>query len=111
MWSATDLRDAVARVARSLPEEAEDPSVVKADADSDAILRIAVTSNRRTAEDLTRLVTDLAEARLLAAPGVADLQIYGDRGLVFRVDVDLLQLAARGPQPCRSARRPQRCRL
>jgi len=94
--SATDLRDAVARVRGSLPDDTEDPRVVKADADSDAILRIAVTSNRRSAEDLTRLITDLAEARLLAAPGVADLQIYGDRGLVFRVDVDLLKLAARG---------------
>ena len=93
---ATDLRDAVARVAGTLPDESEAPRVVKADADSDAILRIAVTSNRRTAEDLTRLISDLAEARLLAAPGVADLQIYGDRGLIFRVDVDLLQLAARG---------------
>ena len=94
--AATDLRDAVARVQNSLPDGAETPRVVKADADSDAILRIAVTSPRRSAEDLTRLVTDLAESRLLAAPGVADLQIFGDRGLVFRVDVDLMQLAARG---------------
>src|SRR5690606_24700809 len=94
--AATDLRDAVARVTNSLPDGAEAPRVVKADADSDAVMRIAVTSSRRSAEDLTRLVTDLAEARLLASPGVADLQIFGDRGLVFRVDVDLMQLAARG---------------
>ena len=94
--AATDLRDAVARVTNSLPDGALAPRVVKADADSDAILRIAVTSARRSPEDLTKLVTDLAESRLLAAPGVADLQIFGDRGLVFRVDVDLLQLAARG---------------
>ncbi len=70
--------------------------MVKADADSDAILRIAVTSARRSAEELTELVRDLAETRLLAAPGVADLQVFGDRGLVFRVDVDLMALAARG---------------
>jgi HAE1 family hydrophobic/amphiphilic exporter-1 len=94
--AATDLRDAVARAGGTLPDAAEAPRVVKADADSDAVLRIAVTSARRSAEDLTKLVTDLAEARLLAAEGVADLQIYGDRGLVFRVDVDLMQLAARG---------------
>jgi HAE1 family hydrophobic/amphiphilic exporter-1 len=70
--------------------------VVKSDADSDAILRIAVTSSRRTADELTTLVRDLAEARLLSAPGVADLQIFGDRELAFRVDVNLMQLAARG---------------
>lgn len=94
--AATDLRDTIARVDNDLPDGAEAPRVVKADADSDAILRIAVTSGRRSAEDLTELVRDLAETRLLAAPGVADLQIFGDRGLVFRVDVDLMALAARG---------------
>ena len=94
--AATDLRDAVARVSNNLPDGADAPRVVKSDADSDAILRIAVTSARRTADELTTLVRDLAESRLLAAPGVADLQIFGDRELAFRVDVDLMQLAARG---------------
>ena len=94
--AATDLRDAVARVQNTLPEAADAPRVVKSDADSDAILRIAVTSPSRTADELTTLVRELAESRLLAAPGVADLQIFGDRELAFRVDVDLIQLAARG---------------
>ncbi|HLQ19969.1 MAG TPA: efflux RND transporter permease subunit [Tabrizicola sp.] len=94
--AAADLRDAVARLGGSLPDDADAPRVVKSDADSDAILRIAMTSNTRTAEELTTLVRDLAEARLLAAPGVADLQIFGDRQLAFRVDIDLMQLAARG---------------
>jgi HAE1 family hydrophobic/amphiphilic exporter-1 len=94
--AAADLRDAVARLGGSLPDGAEAPRVVKSDADSDAILRIAITSGTRTAEELTALVRDLAEARLLAAPGVADLQIFGDRELAFRVDIDLMQLAARG---------------
>lgn len=94
--AAADLRDAVARVSGNLPDEADPPRVVKSDADSDAILRIAVTSSRRTADELTTLVRDLAEPRLLSAPGVADLQIFGDRTLAFRVDVDLLQLASRG---------------
>ena len=94
--AATDLRDAVARVTNSLPDAADAPRVVKSDADSDAILRIAVTSSRRTADELTTLVRDLAESRLLSAPGVADLQIFGDRELAFRVDVNLMQLAARG---------------
>lgn len=93
--AATDLRDAVARVANTLPDAAEAPRVVKSDADSDAILRIAVTSSRRTADELTALIRDLAESRLLSAPGVADLQIFGDRELAFRVDVNLMQLAAR----------------
>lgn len=94
--AATDLREAVARVENSLPEAADAPRVVKSDADSDAILRIAVTSPKRTADELTALIRELAESRFLSVPGVADLQIFGDRELAFRVDVKLMQLAARG---------------
>jgi HAE1 family hydrophobic/amphiphilic exporter-1 len=94
--AATDLRDAVARQINNLPDGADAPRVVKSDADSDAILRIAVTSASRSADALTTLVRDMAESRLLAAPGVADLQIFGERELSFRVDVDQMQLAARG---------------
>ncbi len=94
--AATDLRDSIARIQNSLPDDADPPRVVKADADSEAVLRIAVTSSVRSAQDLTKLVADVVQDRLLAAPGVADLQIYGERELVFRVDIDQLQLASRG---------------
>ncbi|MGY6411141.1 MAG: efflux RND transporter permease subunit [Alkalilacustris sp.] len=93
---ATDIRDAVSRIAADLPDGAEDPQIVKADADSDPVLRISVTSSTRPPEELTRLIDDLVADRLISAPGVADLQFFGDREAVFRVDVDLLQLASRG---------------
>ena len=47
-------------------------------------------------EDLTDLVKNTVEDRLIAAPGVADLQIYGGRERIFRVDVDQIALASRG---------------
>jgi HAE1 family hydrophobic/amphiphilic exporter-1 len=94
--AATDLRDAIARIRNSLPTDADEPRVVKADANSDAVLRIAVTSPSRSAQELTRLVQDKVQDRLLAAPGVADLQIFGDREQVFRVDIDAMQMASRG---------------
>ncbi len=94
--AATDLRDAIARIRNSLPEDADEPRVVKADANSDAVLRIAVTSSSRSAQELTRLVEDMVQDRLLAAPGVADLQVFGDRDQVFRVDIDAMQMASRG---------------
>lgn len=94
--AATDLRDAIARIAGTLPEEADDPRAVKADANADPVMRIAVTSATRSPQDLTLLVQDVIEDRLLSAPGVADLQVYGDREQVYRVDIDQLQLAGRG---------------
>jgi len=94
--AATDLRDAVGRIAGTLPDDVDEPRIVKADANADPILRIAVTSATRAPQDLTRIVSDLVEDRLLSAEGVADLQIFGDREEVFRVDIDMAQLASRG---------------
>ena len=94
--AATDVRDAVARIANQLPEGADLPQIVKADADAQPVMRIAVTSTGRSPEDLTRLVQDRVEDRLISVNGVADLQVYGDREPFFRVDIDQLALASRG---------------
>jgi len=94
--AATDMRDAIGRIQNALPDGADDPQIVKADANADAVMRIAVTSDRRTAQELTQFAQDVIEDRLISVPGVADLQIYGDRESVFRVDIDQMQLASRG---------------
>lgn len=94
--AATDVRDAVARIVNQLPDGAEQPQIVKADANAQPVMRIAVTSMGRSPEDLTRLVQDQVEDRLISVNGVADLQIYGDREPFFRVDIDQLELASRG---------------
>jgi hydrophobic/amphiphilic exporter-1 (mainly G- bacteria), HAE1 family len=94
--AATDTRDAVARIANDLPDAADTPRIVKADANADAVMRIAVTSETRSPQDLTQLVRDQVEDRLISIPGVADLQIYGDREAIFRVDINQLELASRG---------------
>ena len=42
--AANDLRDAVGNVERQLPDDVEDVTIVKADDNSDAIMRLAVTA-------------------------------------------------------------------
>jgi HAE1 family hydrophobic/amphiphilic exporter-1 len=94
--AATDVRDAVARIVNQLPEAADQPEIVKADANAQAVMRIAVTSAGRSPQELTAIVADRVEDRLISVDGVADLQIYGDREPIFRVDIDQLELASRG---------------
>ncbi|MGY6703184.1 efflux RND transporter permease subunit [Roseinatronobacter sp.] len=94
--AATDIRDAIGRIRNALPDGVGEPRIIKADSDSDAVMRISVTSRTRSVQDLTRLVEDLVEDRLISAPGVADLQVFGARDAIFRVDIDMLELAARG---------------
>ena len=94
--AATDMRDAIARIQNDLPEEADPPRIVKADANAEPVMRLSLTSAQRSPEELTQLAEDLVEERLLSVEGVADLQIFGDRAEVFRIDINMQQLAARG---------------
>ncbi|CAH0341248.1 efflux RND transporter permease subunit [Rhizobium sp. CECT 9324] len=94
--AANDVRDALGRVANQLPEDADEPRIVKADSDSQAIMRLAVTSTKLSMEDLTLLVDNEISDRLAAVEGVADVQVYGDQEKVFRVDVNQAALASRG---------------
>ncbi|RYH11298.1 efflux RND transporter permease subunit [Tropicimonas sp. IMCC6043] len=94
--AATDVRDAVARIAGELPDGADDPEVVKADADAQPVMRIAVTSTGRSSHELTEIVQERIEDRLISVNGVADVSIYGDAEPIFRVDIDQAQLASRG---------------
>ncbi|MBW6422678.1 efflux RND transporter permease subunit [Rhizobium sp. XQZ8] len=94
--AANDARDAVGRIRNQLPDEVDEPRIVKADADSDAIMRLAVTSNKMSMEDLTQLVNNEIVDRLAAVEGVADVQLYGDQDKVFRVDINQSALAGRG---------------
>lgn len=94
--AANDVRDALGRVANQVPDGADEPRVVKADADSQPILRLALTSDRLSLEDLTLLAENEITDRLAAVEGVADVAVYGEQEKVFRVDVDQSKLASRG---------------
>ncbi|AXI54141.1 multidrug transporter AcrB [Sulfitobacter sp. JL08] len=94
--AATDIRDAVSRIVNDLPDNAENPQIVKADANADPIMRIAVTSSGRSPQELTQIVEERVLDRLISINGVADLQVYGDRQPIFRVDIDQLEMASRG---------------
>ncbi|ESY99412.1 efflux RND transporter permease subunit [Mesorhizobium sp. LNHC209A00] len=94
--AASDVRDAVGRVANQMPDTADPPRIVKADANSDAVMRLAVTSDTMSIQDMTVVVQDQIEDELAAVPGVADVQVYGDRDKIFRIDVDQNKLASLG---------------
>jgi HAE1 family hydrophobic/amphiphilic exporter-1 len=94
--AASDMRDAVSRIQGRLPDEADDPRVVKADTDGDAIMRLSATSDTVDIDTLTALVEDDISDRIAAVEGVADVQIYGDRESIVSVDIDADRLASRG---------------
>ncbi|MCV3764551.1 efflux RND transporter permease subunit [Rhizobium sp. TRM95796] len=94
--AAADVRDALGRVNDTLPEDVTAPRIIKADADSQPVMRLAVTSTTMRPEDLTVYIEDKIEPRLATVEGVADLQYYGEREKAFRIDIDQAKLASRG---------------
>jgi HAE1 family hydrophobic/amphiphilic exporter-1 len=94
--AASDMRDAVSRVQNQLPDLADIPRIVKADANAQAVLRLAVTARDMSVEDMTVLIEEEVVDAFAAVPGVADVQVYGDRDKIFRVDIDQARLAGHG---------------
>jgi hydrophobe/amphiphile efflux-1 (HAE1) family protein len=94
--AANDVREAVARVEAELPEGVENLTIVKADADAEPIMRLAVSSKRLAIDELTRAIEDVIEPALIAVPGVADVTPFGGRERVMRVRLVPERLAALG---------------
>ena len=72
--AASDARDSIGRILNQLPDDADEPRIVKADANADPVMRIGVTSQTMPIEELTDLVENTISDRLIAAPGVADVR-------------------------------------
>ncbi|MFX0543109.1 efflux RND transporter permease subunit [Roseovarius sp. S4756] len=94
--AASDVREAVARVETRLPDGVEDLYVVKSEQDANPIVDIAIWSNARPIDQLTRLVEDAVIPEFTAVPGVAEVVVFGDRQRVLRVEVAPERLAAFG---------------
>ena len=94
--AASDVREAVARIEPGLPDGVEDLYVVKSEQDAEPILDIAIWSEARPVDALTRLVEDSIIPELTAVTGVAEVALFGDRQRVLRVEVAPERLAAFG---------------
>lgn len=92
--ASADVREAVNRVSRQLPDRVERVTVVKADGDADPIMNIAIFSDALTQEDLTRVVEKDVVPMLISIKGVADVALAGDRKRVLRVAVDPLRMTS-----------------
>ena len=94
--AASDVREAVSRVERQLPEAVEQLTVIKADADASPVMRLAASSETLGEEALTRIVEKDVIPALISIDGVATVNLFGDRERMLRVVVDPLRLTSFG---------------
>ena len=92
--AASDVRDRVSRVRGRLPEEIEEPVIAKVEADAQAIVYIAFTSDRHTPIEISDYADRYVRDRLQNLPGVAEVRIFGERRYAMRIWLDRARLAA-----------------
>ncbi|HQS99363.1 MAG: multidrug transporter AcrB [Hydrogenophilales bacterium 16-64-46] len=94
--AANDVRDRVARTRGLLPEETDDPVVAKIEADAQAIIWLAFSSDRMNPLEITDYADRIVADQLKTLPGVASVIIGGERRYAMRIWLDPDRMAALG---------------
>lgn len=92
--AANDVRDRVSRAQRRLPEDAEPPTISKADADANPIIMLGVKSDSRSLLELSDIGLNVFKEQLQTIPGVSEVMIWGDKRYSMRLWMDPDKLAA-----------------
>ncbi len=94
--AANDVREAVSRVTRELPQGIDQLLVIKADDNARPIMQLAVVSNTLPVQDVTERVERDLVPLVIAIAGVADVPLNGNQPKVMRVLLDPQRLARYG---------------
>ncbi len=92
----TEVMSKVQQVRGQLPEDAEDPVIVKGTGQTFALMYLAVQNPNMTPEQLTEYLERVVRPRVTNIDGVAQMEILGASEYAMRIWLDPLQLSARG---------------
>ena len=93
-FAALEVREKFARIKNKLPKEIEKPIIAQFKRSDVPIVIIAVTSLKRTTEELRKIVDENIKERLKRITGVADTEVAGGRERKILVEADQRRLAA-----------------
>ena len=97
--AANDVRDKVSRAQRYLPRDCDPPTVSKADADSDPIIRISLGSQTRSLLELTEIAELTVKERLQTISDVSGVDLWGAKRYSMRLWLDPVKMAGYGVTP------------
>jgi hydrophobic/amphiphilic exporter-1 (mainly G- bacteria), HAE1 family len=97
--AAQEVRDKVFAAVSLLPAEAQTPVVQRFDFSSAPIITVALSSNKLSFADLSRLATDVVRPGLQRVDGVASVNPAGIRERELHVRIDRERLAGLGLTP------------
>jgi HAE1 family hydrophobic/amphiphilic exporter-1 len=93
-FAALDVREKFARVKNKLPKEIEKPVIAQFKRSDVPIVIIAVTSLKRTTEEIRRIVDEEIRENIKRINGVADAEVAGGRERKILIEADQRKLAA-----------------
>ena len=93
--AAGDVRDRVFNVRAFLPKTIDEPVILKARGDAEAVMWLTLSSDRHTELEITDFAERYIKDRLAALPGVSTVWIGGGRYYAMRIWLDPDRLASR----------------
>ncbi|MES1200214.1 MAG: efflux RND transporter permease subunit [Pseudomonadota bacterium] len=94
--AANDVRDAVSRVLARLPDDADPPTIAKANADSSPLIFLTLSSNTMNGLELADYANRYMIQRLSTVPGVAQVFLAGAQLYSMRIWLNPDAMAAHG---------------
>ena len=91
--ATNDVRNAVAQIRQNLPQDINDPIVQRLEFAGGPIITYAVTSDKRSVEELSNLVDQDISRALLAVRGVSQVKRVGGVSREIRINLDPQSLA------------------
>lgn len=92
--AAQDVRDKVGAARRNLPTDLDEPTVSKLDLNANAIMWLALTSDRLDNVQLTEYADNVIKEQLQRLPGVGSIIMGGSRKYAVRLWLDARKMAA-----------------
>lgn len=93
--AANDVRDKVSQAMRNLPQDIDSqPTVTKADANSEPIIMLTVQSSRMDALELSDYAENVLVERLQTISGISSITIYGQQKPAMRLWIDPNKMSA-----------------
>jgi multidrug efflux pump len=92
--AANDVRDKVSSAQGRLPRDMDPPTVTKANADSQPIMMVYLSSDKRSLLELTDYAVNVLKERIQTIPGVSEVRIFGERRYSMRLWLDPVKLTA-----------------
>lgn len=91
--AAVDVREALNRIRKNLPDGADEPMIRKIDTNATSVVQMFLVGDR-TQDDLYDYADDVIADRLASVPGVGEVRVYGANEMQIHVLLDRAKLTA-----------------